>query len=328
MAMANPLPESPPCVEAIGVSSLQVASGVLVARERAGRVGEQHTVASELPRAVTSGLPRVNELSRGVVLGATEFEKRSRHTAGQSGGVSRVLCVERESHGTVLDIGQIRQLLTSISSATPPSDNSPDDAIDHSLDSLSINDFTALQKAADRLTTKTKDKTLDVLLRLRVTAMLGTIKLWINPQLDYTWRRSSLIMAMSLGRGVNFARSIRTWVHHFLRTGNLPLHHYGRFHSSVLEDEDFSQGLQLHLLEVSKSKRMVCAQDIVDYIASGEVQDHLTRENGGKPVTISIRTGQRWLTKLSWRYSRVQKGMYVDGHEREDVVAYRREFIQ
>jgi hypothetical protein len=228
----------------------------------------------------------------------------------------------------VLDIGQIRQLLTSISSATPPSDNSPDDAIDHSLDSLSINDFTALQKAADRLTTKTKDKTLDVLLRLRVTAMLGTIKLWINPQLDYTWRRSSLIMAMSLGHGVYFARNIRTWVHHFLRTGNLPLHHYGRFHSSVLEDEDFSQSLQLHLLEVSKSKGMVCAQDIVDYVALGEVQDHLARANGGKPVTISIQTGQRWLTKLSWRYSRIQKGMYTDGHEQEDVVAYRGEFIQ
>ena len=95
-----------------------------------------------------------------------------------------MLCVERESHGTVLDIEQIRQLLTSISSATPPSDNSPDDAIDHSLDSLSINDFTALQKAADRLTTKTKDKTLDVLLRLRVTAMLGTINVTTFPPSD------------------------------------------------------------------------------------------------------------------------------------------------
>ncbi|KAI0244901.1 hypothetical protein BJV78DRAFT_1085196, partial [Lactifluus subvellereus] len=96
----------------------------------------------------------------------------------------------------------------------------------------------------------------------------------------------------------------------------------------VLEDEDFSQNLQLHLLEISRRKGMVCAQDIVDYVALGEVQDHLAGANGGKRVTISIRTGQRWLTKLSWRYSRIQKGMYIDGHEREDVVAYRQGFVQ
>ena len=63
MVMANPLPESSPCVEVIGVLSLQVASGVLVARERARHVGEQHVVTSELPHVVASGLPRVNELS-------------------------------------------------------------------------------------------------------------------------------------------------------------------------------------------------------------------------------------------------------------------------
>ena len=56
MAMANPLPESPPCVEAISVSSLQVPSAVLVTRERARHVGEQCTVAS--------GWPRVNKQSQ------------------------------------------------------------------------------------------------------------------------------------------------------------------------------------------------------------------------------------------------------------------------
>jgi hypothetical protein len=48
---------------------------------------------------------------------------------------------------------------------------------------------------------------------------------------------------------------------------------------------------------------------------------------GTKKYTISIRTARRWLKKLDWRYGRKRSGMYIDGHEREDVVAYRSAFI-
>jgi hypothetical protein len=32
----------------------------------------------------------------------------------------------------------------------------------------------------------------------------------------------------------------------------IPLHRYGTFHSSILEDKDFSNKLQLHLTEIAK----------------------------------------------------------------------------
>ncbi|OCH83671.1 hypothetical protein OBBRIDRAFT_715084, partial [Obba rivulosa] len=39
-------------------------------------------------------------------------------------------------------------------------------------------------------------------------------------------------------------------------------------------------------------------------------------------------TARRWLIKLGWRYSVVQKGVYIDGHEREDIVDYhQKEFL-
>jgi hypothetical protein len=38
---------------------------------------------------------------------------------------------------------------------------------------------------------------------------------------------------------------------------------------------------------------------------------------------ISERTARRWLIKLGWRRTAVRKGVYMDGHEREDVVEYR-----
>jgi hypothetical protein len=37
------------------------------------------------------------------------------------------------------------------------------------------------------------------------------------------------------------------------------------------------------------------------------------------------RTARRWLEKLRFSWRRVQKGIYVDGHERADVVQYRQE---
>ena len=45
-------------------------------------------------------------------------------------------------------------------------------------------------------------------------------------------------------------------------------------------------------------------------------------DNTQSGTTISTRTAARWLAKLGWEYDRDKKG-YVDGHEREDVVAYR-----
>jgi hypothetical protein len=45
-------------------------------------------------------------------------------------------------------------------------------------------------------------------------------------------------------------------------------------------------------------------------------------EIGAKNKSISLRTAQRWLHRNGWRYGRRRNGMYVDGHERDDVVAY------
>ena len=53
-----------------------------------------------------------------------------------------------------------------------------------------------------------------------------------------------------------------------------PLHCYGKFNSSILEDEDLAQDIQLHLTEIAK-KRYIHAQDVVDYVVTPEVQERL-----------------------------------------------------
>jgi hypothetical protein len=61
----------------------------------------------------------------------------------------------------------------------------------------------------------------------------------------------------------------------------------------------------------------------MDYVAKPETQERL----GAKKTTISLSTAWRWMRKLDWRYGRKKNGMYIDGHEREDVVQYRKEFL-
>ena len=46
------------------------------------------------------------------------------------------------------------------------------------------------------------------------------------------------------------------------------------------------------------------------------------------PRSIGVRTATRWLRRLGFRPTSHKKGAYVDGHERDDVVAHRKEFLE
>lgn len=45
------------------------------------------------------------------------------------------------------------------------------------------------------------------------------------------------------------------------------------------------------------------------------------------PRSITVRTANRWLHRLGFRPTSHKKGAYVDGHERDDVVAHRKKFL-
>jgi hypothetical protein len=59
------------------------------------------------------------------------------------------------------------------------------------------------------------------------------------------------------------------------------------------------------------------------------MKEHLHKEIDLKdPVVHSSRTAQRWLNSLGLKFGRYCKGIYNDGHERDDVVQYRNEFLE
>jgi hypothetical protein len=99
-----------------------------------------------------------------------------------------------------------------------------------------------------------------------------------------------------------------------MQHGSLPLNRYGRLNTSILDDEDLAQQIHLYLIGIAKDG-YVRAQDMVDMMSTPEMKHYLGAKSG-----ITIQTGQQWLHKMNWQYGKATKGMYIDGHERIDVV--------
>ena len=187
------------------------------------------------------------------------------------------------------------------------------------------NDHVALGTACVKLGERCKENSLDVLLRGWITAMVGVLNLYLDSGLGYSWINASLIVVKARGQGKTHTRNLQKWILDFIQSDQLPLHHYGQPKWTVLDDEDISQSLQLQLLERAKCGYLKAA-DVVEIVTSTEMQTSLTWVGVCKPM-IAERTAWDWLKKLNWRYEEKKSGMYIDGHEQEDVVEYQNVFV-
>jgi hypothetical protein len=155
--------------------------------------------------------------------------------------------------------------------------------------------------------------------------MIGVLNLFLDPRLQYTWREASMIVAKAQGHGPNRACSVRAWILDFVWEGTLPLHSYCYTRPTVLENEDVLHEIQEELTERAKGG-FIKAEDICKIVAGKKIQGLFARLGVHKP-SISKAMAHRWLGKLRWCYSKRKNGMYIDGHERDDIVAYRHVFV-
>ncbi|KAH9912604.1 uncharacterized protein B0H18DRAFT_889682, partial [Fomitopsis serialis] len=130
------------------------------------------------------------------------------------------------------------------------------------------------------------------------------------------WISASLQVAKGEGLGPWHARCVRRRAQAYVRDRNsLPHNLYGTWARCQLDDEDFRQELFLHLQGIGE---YVKAEDLVHYLDRPDV-----KERWNTKKTISLATAQRWMKRLGYRWKVTPKGQYSDGHERDDVVAYR-----
>lgn len=131
------------------------------------------------------------------------------------------------------------------------------------------------------------------------------------------WAKAADRAAQNTGKtkGVYLSRMLRSWSKgYILDRKSIPLRGpYQRV--SRIDDKSLAAELKLHLQSLGKWIR---AQDLVDYVS---IPENLAHHRFEKP--ISLRTAQRWMEKLGYRWRKEPAGQYSDGHEHDDVVHYR-----
>lgn len=142
--------------------------------------------------------------------------------------------------------------------------------------------------------------------------------------------RESMVLAQSIKKGSKFAQMLRRWARDWkLERKEVPKPQASK-HSrrqTLFEDEEIINAVREYLnTNAWRSTVDGIIETVQDVLGSRTAASEMGVENALKDPRpegkISRRTAHRWLAKLGWIYSRDKKG-YVDGHEREDVIAYR-----
>jgi hypothetical protein len=110
----------------------------------------------------------------------------------------------------------------------------------------------------------------------------------------------------------------------FLKSSDLPLHQLNWKQSTIIDNEDLAEEIKTHMMKRGASLK---ANDVVEIVTSLDMQAIFT-QRGITKTKISIRTALCWFEKLGWTYGKLKNGMYLDGHERSDVVEYRQGFVE
>ena len=123
------------------------------------------------------------------------------------------------------------------------------------------------------------------------------------------------------GKGSWFARRVRSLARHYQNFEQLPKEKRGGVGNARtwLADKAVETRVRDYLSNVPSGK-------VTPRALRDQVNLKIFLELGIKPKKpLHVRTARRWLIKLGWRHSTIRKGIYMDGHERADVVKYRRE---
>lgn len=234
-------------------------------------------------------------------------------------------------------------------------DSSPSD-LNPNLDNISSSDVisyispethiqTQRSKAIQNLEGKIRSKKTNLhgqnLTRHR--AVLNFLKLQVKFP-ERTREQAALQVAECLGRGLYMARKIVKWERQWVSEKQIEEGQQGCHIKSRSWFND--EGVQIAVREsIASSGDKLTAQRIAQVVgeylgsekATTTVQNILTESialsgpvileslNTSRGLKIRLRTARKWLKCMGFYYGTVSKNVYIDGHEREDVVKYRQD---
>ena len=162
----------------------------------------------------------------------------------------------------------------------------------------------------------------DLWCRARLEGMQSLLNMFTNP-LSWTydqWGGSACQAAIGLGRGQHCARQLCKLARTFIADREvLPVNPYGDWNVSLLAEENIVNEINIYLLSLGNE---ITAKKLMDFLRHKDIKEKYAIERD-----ISHKTACRYLHSLGYRFQSTPKGQYVDGHEREDVVAYRQKIF-
>ncbi|CAB4416861.1 unnamed protein product [Rhizophagus irregularis] len=134
---------------------------------------------------------------------------------------------------------------------------------------------------------------------------------------------ASEIVSNTAGKGVYHARCIRSWAHEYVMSCQIPYSRWG--HHAKIWSFLWDEGILLQVKSYIREHKW----DISPQMLIIQMNEVILPGLGFAPSpTIHINTARNYLKELGYTYAKVKKGIYIDGHEREDVVAYRKIFLE
>src|SRR3978361_110198 len=139
----------------------------------------------------------------------------------------------------------------------------------------------------------------------------------------------ALSVARHYGRGLYLAQKIVTWERQWLEHEEIEEGRQGCFAKTRSWFDD--EGVQLAVRDwISGAGDKITAYGLAkavgDYLDSRRavnfVEESISQDPKGSS-RVRARTARRWLHKLGLQYTKVHKNVFIDGHERKDVVDYR-----
>ena len=166
---------------------------------------------------------------------------------------------------------------------------------------------------------------------------------------DMSRKECSHVVTMGRGKGGFVERSLLQWVRSWQQSRVIEKSGRGR-HSKVvswLEDEKVAmkvrEWIKMKGEEVTSQTLAAAFADVLKELEDTEDVENLIGETlrevqreeldmrekrVSRKVSIQARTAREWLNRMGYRWKSVSKGVYIDGHEREDVVQYREWFVK
>jgi hypothetical protein len=106
--------------------------------------------------------------------------------------VPSVKCAKEQVEDILQEMRKLKRLQETI----------PKTRTDNLLNGLSYKDFPALRHARAQLNIKSQNKKIDVFFCARITAMAGTLNLYLDLMLFYLWHKCSLLATKTAGHGI------------------------------------------------------------------------------------------------------------------------------